>query len=126
MQPPARGCYAPGGQAALFQVSLRPHHGSGCNKTDHQHDTGGGLGNRNRIAIQDIQLNIIDPAAFADGEREAKITLSERFIDTAESLLREIAEPVAAKKLLSNIEIEQHRVAVAIDSQCGTGLRKRI
>jgi hypothetical protein len=87
-----------GSVSGFFATALPSHHGSGRNKTDHQHGTGGGLGNRNRIAIQEIQLNIIDPAAFADREREAKITLSERLIDTAESLLREIAEPVAAKK----------------------------
>lgn len=60
---------------------------------------------------------------MSQSEREAKITLSERLIDTAESLLREIAEPVAAKKLLSNIEIEQHRVAVAIGSMAKCGRR---
>jgi hypothetical protein len=35
--------------------------------------------------------------SVSQSEREAKITLSERLIDTAESLLREIAEPIVAK-----------------------------
>jgi hypothetical protein len=35
--------------------------------------------------------------SVSQSEREAKITLSERLIDSAESLLREIAEPIVAK-----------------------------